>query len=119
MKSIGEIMAIGRNFEETLQKAIRMVNSDFTEYFSHKSKAEIMEEIAAPTDKRIFAIFEAIRRQISLKEISGLSGINQWYLAKIKNIVELEERIKAFKLENFPAELLRLAKQKGFKTMAV
>jgi len=115
MKSVGEVMAIGRKFEEVLQKALRMLAigaeglvAQGNDNFRIKN---YLEEIKHPTDKRVFAIAEALGKGVSIKDLNRLSFIDTWFLEKIKNIVDLEARIKRKKLG---PELLRSAKQFGF-----
>ena len=119
MKSVGEVMAIGRKFEETLQKAIRMLdirrNGFVVNDLNFSSIEEIKEELKKPTDQRIFAVSEALKRNISIDEIHDLSKIDKWFLKGMKNITDIEEEIRKFKkIENIPKELLLVAKQNGF-----
>jgi len=115
MKSVGEVMAIARNFEEAFQKAIRMLDVGMNGLVCNNLQfKDLINEIKKPTDKRMFAIAEAIRRGWSINKISELSGVNQWFLFKIKNIVEIEKKIKSYKLKDLPPSLLKEAKQKGF-----
>ena len=107
MKSVGEVMAIGRTFEEALQKAIRMLHVGMYGLVGNGLRFENVEDaIANPTDMRIFAVAEAIRAGVSLERINELSDIDTWFLHKIRNIVELEE---ALKTEPFTEELLAAA----------
>ncbi len=100
MKSVGEVMGIGRNFEEAFQKAIRMLqigkiglvgNSDDT---SHMSLEELKRELAEPTDVRFFKIVDGFKRGLSVEELFQLTGIDRWFLSKIRNIVEIEVKLK-------------------------
>ena len=112
MKSVGEVMAIGRSFEEALQKAIRMLQVGMYGLVGNDLAFENVEDaIANPTDVRIFAVAEAIRRGAPLDEISRLSGIDPWFLHKIRNIVEME---RALKKQPLTEELLVKAKRWGF-----
>lgn len=116
MKSVGEVMAIGRSFEEALQKALRMLQIGLYGLVANTKvdiKPENIEyEIQAPTPRRILAVVEALRRNMSVKKISKLSGIDCWFLDKLKNIVETGAEIS--KNKNLPLELLKKAKQMGF-----
>ncbi|RLG45782.1 MAG: carbamoyl phosphate synthase large subunit [Thermoproteota archaeon] len=115
MKSVGEVMAIARSFEEALQKAIRMLDIGMPGLACSKLEFNDLEkEIKEPTDKRMFAIAEAIRRGYSIDKLHELSKIDPWFLHKIKNIIELEHKLSRYKLEDLPPQLLREAKQKGY-----
>ena len=115
MKSVGEVMAIARSFEEALQKAIRMLDIGMPGLACSKLEFNDLEkEIKEPTDKRMFAIAEAIRRGYSIDKLHELSKIDPWFLHKIKNIIGLEHKISRYKLEDLPPQLLREAKQKGY-----
>ncbi|MBW2985022.1 carbamoyl-phosphate synthase large subunit, partial [Candidatus Woesearchaeota archaeon] len=109
MKSVGEIMAIGRKFEETLQKAIRMLNIGMHGLVANKRKLDFKSlelEIKTPTDRRVFAVAEAIRRGFDIDRIYGLSKIDKWFLYKIKNIVETQKKLRRYRLSSLPKELL-------------
>ncbi len=119
MKSVGEIMSIGRTFEEALQKAIRMLdirrNGFVANDLSFSSIDEMKNELKIPTDQRIFAIAEALEKNISIDEIHGLTKIDKWFLYKMKNIVEIEKQLSSFRrIEDVPREILLKAKQAGF-----
>jgi carbamoyl-phosphate synthase large subunit len=115
MKSVGEVMAIGRSFEEALQKSIRMLDVGMRGLSCNKIIFNNLEkELKEPTDKRIFAVFEAIKQKIPIKKIYDFSGIDPWFLYKIKNISQMEKEIKKHNLKNFNKALFRDAKQKGF-----
>ena len=122
MKSVGEVMAIGRKFEEALQKALRMLGigvpglvpqtASFASFFSvWHSQDELERELRYPTDKRIFAIVEAIKQGMSIQRIYELSGIDPFFLYKLQYIVEMEKRIRE---EALTPELLLEAKKFGF-----
>ncbi len=115
MKSVGEVMAIGRTFEETLQKAIRMLNVGAKGLVGNEMRFNnIDEELSEPTDKRMFAIAEAFRNGYSVEKIHALSNVNPWFLYKIKNIVDLEEKLANLSPEECADTCIREAKQKGF-----
>ncbi|MDO8741332.1 MAG: carbamoyl-phosphate synthase (glutamine-hydrolyzing) large subunit [Candidatus Woesearchaeota archaeon] len=115
MKSVGEIMAIGRNFEETLQKAIRMLGIGMEGIVANEIELNNLDkELKNPTDQRVFAIAEAIKKGHSIDKIHDLSKIDKWFLYKIKNIVELEKEVMKYELEKISQSLLKEAKQKGF-----
>ena len=111
MKSTGEVMAIGRTFEEALQKALRSldIDKDFGAGYEKWSEAELKRLLETPTDDRIFAIYEALKRGIRIKEITELSCIDLFFIKKIEKIVQQEARLK----EN-PSGTLRKAKRRGF-----
>ncbi|MGB9894114.1 MAG: carbamoyl-phosphate synthase large subunit, partial [Candidatus Saccharicenans sp.] len=116
MKSVGEVMAIGRSFEEALQKAIRMLQVGMyglvgNENYSFKN---LEKELNHPTDERIFGLAEAFQKAWSVEKVHRLTRIDPWFLYKIKNVVEIAEKIKNFSLAQLPEELLKEAKQKGF-----
>ena len=120
MKSIGEVMAIGRKFEEALQKAIRMLNLNLHGLVGNNIKFENVEkELAKPTDKRLLMIVEAIKKSISIEIIHDMTKIDKWFLYKIKNVVELEGKLSKFDFDNLPADLLKTAKQQGFSDFQI
>ncbi len=116
MKSVGEVMAIGRKFEEALQKGLRMleIGADGLVLNQHQSFADLRQELAEPTDQRIFAIPEAMKRGFSIDEIYELTHIDRWFLYKIRNIVEMEKRLQRVGEQRCPRDLLLEAKQLGF-----
>ena len=119
MKSVGEVMAIGRTFEEALQKAIRMLQVGMYGVVCNDiSFDDLEQELKRPTDRRIFAIAEAIN-QFSIDEIHALTNIDRWFLFKIKNIVDLEKRIQKQDFRNFSKKSLIRAKQLGFSDKQV
>ena len=120
MKSVGEVMAIGRSFEESLQKSIRMLDVGMNGLVGNKLIFDDLDrELKQPTDKRIFAIAEEIKRAYSIDKIYKLSNVNPWFLYKIKNIVEIEKKLKKKKLRDIPSAFLREAKQKGFSDLQI
>lgn len=118
MKSVGEIMAIGRSFEEAIQKGIRMVGLGMHGFVANKEEISIEaidEELSNPTDRRIFAIAEAFYKNYSIDEIHDKTKIDRWFLQKLKNIVNIKNELeKIDKLESLPVNLLRISKQAGF-----
>lgn len=116
MKSVGEVMGIGRTFEEAYQKAIRMLDLEYEGATSERLFIEennILQNLASPSPKRYFVLARAIRKGIPIEKIYELSGINPWFLYRIKNIVEEEEKLKASQTPLSKPQLLRL-KQLGF-----
>ena len=115
MKSVGEVMAIGRSFEEVLQKAIRMLDIGMHGLVCNQLNFDnLKKEIKIPTDKRMFAIAEAMEEDYSVEEINRLSKIDAWFLYKIRNIIELKQNIQTYNLDQLPADLMNKAKQAGF-----
>lgn len=121
MKSVGEVMAIGRKFEEVLQKALRMLGIGLhgLVYKKIKLNTDLDSELKNPTDKRVIAIAEAIKKGYSIDKIHELSKIDKWFLYKIKNIVNTEGEIKKYNTNDIPQGLLRLAKQQGFSDFQI
>jgi len=112
MKSVGEVMAIGTKFEEALQKALRMVDSNFKGLTDNGFKSEDIEsELSKPTDKRVFAIAQAVEDGMPVDKIHALSGVDRWFIYKIKNIISIDRRLRTVPLER---EMLIMAKQHGF-----
>ncbi len=105
MKSVGEVMAIGRNFEEALQKAVRMldigkiglVGNGNSESESLKS---VLDGLEHPTDERLFKIIRALKMGVTIKRIYRLTGIDPWFLYKIKNIVNMEGKLKTLDIDS-------------------
>jgi len=120
MKSVGEVMAIGRKFEEALQKAIRMLEIGKDGLVANnnekiESREKIIEELKNPTDEILFYVAKAIKAGMSIDEISRLSKIDPWFISKIKNIVEMEKALCNIKLDDPQAYLLiKEAKKLGF-----
>ena len=116
MKSVGEVMAIGRSFEEAFQKALRMLQIGMYGFVGNKNYSfkNLEKELAQPTDERIFGIAEAFQKGWSVEKVARLTRIDPWFLHKMKGLVELEKQIRGFSLDSLPAELLRQAKKQGF-----
>lgn len=118
MKSVGEVMAIGRSFPEVLQKAIRMTNigADGLTYHPHEFD-DIDDEIKNPTDRRLYALYEALKKGETVESLHKLSSIDNWFLDHLRMIYEVEKKIVDEKLD---AENMNLAKKYGFsdKTIA-
>ncbi len=115
MKSVGEVMAIGRSFEEALQKACRMLGTGAHGLVTNTLAFEdLEEELRHPTENRVFAIAEAMRREMDFERIHELTRISPWFLQRIRDIVETARKIAEFSLEGLPAALMRQAKQQGF-----
>jgi carbamoyl-phosphate synthase large subunit len=126
MRSVGEVMAIGRCFEEALQKAVRMLDIGKIglvcnpEDSEPESERRIRDELANPTDERLFKISKALRTGLSVSEIYHLSGIDPFFLNKIKNILSMEDKLCNLNLSASEAvEIIREAKRIGFSDMQI
>ena len=111
MKSTGEVMAIGRTIEESLLKAFKSLDIDSQLGIKQWEEPEIKTLLKTPTSERLFVIYHALERGMSIKEIAELSSINPFFISKMKGIVEMEKRIRK---EELTPELLREAKRMGF-----
>lgn len=117
MKSVGEVMAIGRTFEEAIQKGLRMIGQGMHGFVSNKelSVQDIEDALNRPTDKRIFYISQALRKGYSVDKIHDLTKIDRWFLNKLQNIIEIERELEGYNtIESVPDNLLLEAKRKGF-----
>lgn len=116
MKSVGEVMAIGKNFEESIQKAARMLQVGLYGVVCNDIKISNMDKlIKTPTDKRLFAIAKAIKKGHSVSRINKLSGIDKWFLYKVKNLVEMETFLQSHNdYKELEKETLLNAKKLGF-----
>ena len=122
MKSVGEVMAIGRTFEEAIQKGLRMIGQGMHGFVENKDIKidDIDGALTAPTDKRIFVIAKAMLSGYDVERIHQLTKIDRWFLYKLRNIVETSRELATFNaLEDLPAEILRMAKQQGFSDFQV
>ncbi len=123
MKSVGEIMAIGRTFEEAIQKGIRMVGLGMHGFVGNKDEVNIKEielELSNPTDRRIFAIAEAFNKNYSIDDIHEKTKIDRWFLFRLKNIHNIKNELeKVSDLDSLPIDLLKLAKQAGFSDFQI
>ena len=117
MKSVGEVMAIGRNFEEAIQKGLRMIGQGMHGFVENKELeiADIDEALRDPTDNRVFVISKAMHRGYSIDQIHELTKIDKWFLYKLKHIIDIDEALKRCKSVNvLDKDLLRTAKVYGF-----
>ncbi len=117
MKSVGEVMAIGRCFEEVIQKGLRMIGQGMHGFVANKEFADINIDNALqhPTDKRIFVIAHALKRGYTIDRIHELTKIDKWFLEKLENIIRIEGELEQYNdITNVPDSLLREAKQRGF-----
>lgn len=116
MKSVGEVMAIGRNFEEAIQKGLRMIGQGMHGFVENK-ELEIEDIDAAlrePTDKRVFVISKAMHKGYTVEQIHDLTKIDKWFLEKLKHIIDIDEAMKKCNINTLDRELLRTAKVYGF-----
>ncbi|MFO8050426.1 MAG: carbamoyl-phosphate synthase (glutamine-hydrolyzing) large subunit [Thermoplasmatota archaeon] len=117
MKSVGEVMAIGRCFEETLQKALRMIGTGMHGLVQNRLEFDDIEkELVHPTHRRIFAVGEALRRGMTVEEIHGLTRIDRWFLYGLENIVKVERRLVEKGMEK---DVLLHAKKFGFSDFQI
>lgn len=117
MKSVGEVMAIGRNFEEAIQKGLRMIGQGMHGFVENKELeiSDIDEALRDPTDNRVFVISKAMHRGYTIDQIHELTKIDKWFLYKLKHIIDIDETLKRCKSVNvLDKELLRTAKVYGF-----
>jgi carbamoyl-phosphate synthase large subunit len=119
MKSVGEVMAVGRKFEEALQKSIRMIHPHYLGINEDLSIGDLENELSNPTDKRIFAIFQALAKGISLEKVASLTRIDPWFLHKINNLTEIEKELRACHLQKLYLPQIKKAKQMGFSDLQI
>lgn len=122
MKSVGEVMAIGRTFEEVIQKGLRMIGQGMHGFTGNReiSFEDIEKELAEPTDMRIFSIAEALERGMSVERIYELTKIDKWFLYKLKNIINIADQLTSYdNLDNVPVELLSHSKIMGFSDFQI
>jgi carbamoyl-phosphate synthase large subunit len=122
MKSVGEIMAIGRTFEEAIQKGLRMIGQGMHGFVGNKDIEDIFidRELAIPTDMRIFVIAMALHKQYSIDRIYELTKIDRWFLEKLRNIFDIKNELLAFhSLGSLPDDLLQTAKKMGFSDFQI
>ena len=116
MKSVGEVMAIGRNFEEAIQKGLRMIGQGMHGFVENKELeiADIDAALREPTDKRVFVISKAMHKGYTVDQIHDLTKIDKWFLEKLKHIIDIDEAMKKCNINTLDKELLRTAKVYGF-----
>ncbi|NDV68372.1 carbamoyl-phosphate synthase (glutamine-hydrolyzing) large subunit [Dysgonomonas sp. 25] len=122
MKSVGEIMAIGRTFEEAIQKGLRMINIGMHGFVGNKSLdvANLDDALKNPTDKRVFCIEEAFKRGYTVDQIHDLTKIDRWFLQKLNYIFKCSKELGKFDdVQSLPLDLLRSAKQMGFSDFQI
>ncbi len=122
MKSVGEIMSIGRSFEEIIQKGLRMIGQGMHGFVGndHTRFDNLDDELANPTDLRIFAIAQALEEGYDIQRIYDLTKIDPWFIGKLKNIVDYKAKLQSYNsLEELPAEVLKEAKVLGFSDFQI
>ena len=121
MKSVGEVMSIGRTFEEAIQKGLRMIGQGMHGFVENHPLPfpDLDKALREPTDMRVFAISTALQQGYTVERIHELTKIDRWFLLKLLNIIHLNEELKRFRVENIPAELLRRAKVYGFSDFQI
>lgn len=122
MKSVGEIMSIGRTFEELLQKGLRMIGQGMHGFVGneHLRFDDLDEELANPTDLRVFALAQALEQGYTIERIYELTKIDPWFIGKMKNIVDWKNKLESYNsLQEIPAEELRQAKVYGFSDFQI
>lgn len=121
MKSVGEVIAIGRTFEEAIQKALRMLEIGACGLVGNNKFHfdDLEKELSAPTPERIFAIGQAMKRGFSVDKINELSHIDKWFLYKLQGIVEMGEKLREVANQLTPREHLLEAKQMGFSDLQI
>ena len=116
MKSVGEVMAIGRNFEEAIQKGLRMIGQGMHGFVENKELKinDLDAALREPTDKRVFVISKAMHKDYSVDQIHNLTKIDKWFLEKLKHIIDIDEALKKQNINTLDRDLLREAKVYGF-----
>lgn len=122
MKSVGEVMSIGRSFEEAIQKGLRMIGQGMHGFVANRDLhfADLEEELKSPTDSRMFALAQAFQEGFSIDKIYELTKIDRWFLEKLKTIHLTNQELQKYEtLESVPEELFRSAKRKGFSDFQI
>ncbi len=122
MKSVGEIMSIGKSFEEIIQKGLRMIGQGMHGFVGNRDLefGDLDKELSHPTDLRIFAIAAALEKGYTVERIEELTKIDIWFLNKLKNIVDYTKVIAKYsKIEDIPADVMREAKRLGFSDFQI
>jgi len=119
MRAVGEVMSIGKNYKEALQKAIRSLESGrhglgFAKDYNSRTLGELMAMLKEPSSERQFIMYEALRKGAGVKALYKLTYIKEWFIQQMKELVEMEEEVLAFKGSALPDDLLRRAKKDGF-----
>ncbi len=122
MKSVGEVMAIGRTFEEVIQKGLRMIGQGMHGFIENKPVvvSDIERALKEPTDRRIFVIESALRHGYTVDQVHELTKIDKWFLYKLQNLIDTTKELETYhEINDIPADLLKLAKQQGFSDFQI
>lgn len=122
MKSVGEVMAIGRTFEEVIQKGLRMIGQGMHGFIENKPVvvSDIERALKEPTDRRIFVIESALRHGYTVDQVHELTKIDKWFLYKLQNLIDTTKELETYhEINDIPANLLTLAKQQGFSDFQI
>ena len=122
MKSVGEVMAIGRTFEEVIQKGLRMIGQGMHGFVENRELKieDIDQALSEPTDKRIFVVAKAFQQGYTVDRIHELTKIDRWFLEKLHNIITTDNELREFdEINKLPAGLLRTAKEQGFSDFQI
>ena len=122
MKSVGEIMSIGRSFEEMLQKGLRMIGQGMHGFVGndHIKFDDLDEELSNPTDMRIFAIAQALEKGYTIERLYELTKIDPWFIERMKNIVDFKHKLQTYnEVTEIPADVMRQAKVLGFSDFQI
>ena len=122
MKSVGEIMSIGRSFEEIIQKGLRMIGQGMHGFVANNGVhfEDLDQELANPTDRRVFAIAEAMEKGYTIERLHELTKIDPWFLTRLQNIVNYKAKLATYKtIEEIPVDVMRQAKAYGFSDFQI
>lgn len=122
MKSVGEVMSIGRTFEEAIQKGLRMIGQGMHGFVGNRELKinDIDHSLSEPTDKRIFVIAKAMKAGYTVDQIYALTKIDKWFLYRLQHLIETEAELETYnEIEKVPATLIRLAKEQGFSDFQI
>lgn len=120
MKSVGEVMAIGRTFEESLQKAIRQVDPNFAGFDAYWKPDDMKTALTDNNDRRLFAIAHAmLNLDYTVDKLHDMTKIDKWFLYKLENIVEVYKRIQQTPFEQLDEDIIRTAKRTGFSDLHI
>ena len=119
MRAVGEVMSIGKNYKEALQKAVRSLEIGryglgFAKDFHRRSLPELLARLREPNSERQFLMYEALRKGASIDELHQLAKIKPWFIQQMKELVDLEEEIRSYRGKQLPGDLLARAKRDGF-----